>query len=114
MDFTFDIHRLTALGAPVYNVLSTQMEGTTKKTRLKSTRSQRKWEIEIRMRSNSERDEILTHWDTQKGTLTPFNWVLPSFYGGETIYVRYVSMEYSSPEGAGILHNFVIQLEEAL
>lgn len=112
-DFEFGIHRVTN-SPPKYNVLETEMEGMKKKTRLKSTTPVREWSIEIRARTNTERDAILAHYSGQNGSLTAFNWIVPSFWGGSTYYVRYKSFAYESPEGLGSLHNFQITFEEAI
>jgi hypothetical protein len=100
--------------AKKYNVLKTEMEGMKVKTRLKSTSPVREWEIEIRCRTNTERDAILTHYEGQNGSLTAFNWTAPTFFGGETYFVRYKEFEYENPEGLGNVWNFRIIFEEVI
>ena len=113
-NFTFPIHRMTPLSAPVYNVVKTQMEGWHIKRRLKSANPVRRWEVEIRGRTNSERDEIIAHWNSQKGDVIPFNWVVPTFWGGNTFYVTYEEMNYDNPPGLGNVWDFVIIFKEEL
>lgn len=110
-DFDFPVHRMTP-GPPKWNVLQTQMEGWTKKTRLKSTVPVREWTIEIRGRTNTERDLIIAHYNGQFGETTAFNWIVPEFFGGETYYVRYKTFSYENPEGLGNIWNFEIGFEE--
>lgn len=111
-DFTFEIHRLTP-EAPKYNVLQTKMEGWRVKRRLKSTEPQRRWTVEIRGRINSERDSILSHYNGQIGSLTPFDWIVPTFFGGQTFYVTYESFTYENPDGMGNVWDFqIIFIEE--
>lgn len=112
-DFTFEIHRMTP-GIPKYHVVQTQFEGWKIKRRLKSSDPRRSWNVEIRGRTNTERDAIISHWNTQKGTLIPFNWVVPTFFGGDTFYVVYVDMSYANPEGLGNIWNFDINFLEEL
>ena len=113
-DFSFAIHRLTP-EPPKYNVLTTQMEGWRVKRRLKSTQPQRRWAIEIRGQTNSERDLILTHWNGQKGSLTPFNWIVtPIFFGDDTFYVTYEELSYVNPSGIGNVWHFNITFLEEL
>lgn len=113
-DFTFDFHRCTPREAPKYNVLKTQMEGWKVKTRLKSTDPVRWWEIEIRGRTNTERDLIIAHWDGQFGQTTPFNWVRPASWDGITYYVTYESMNYTNPPGFFNVWDFVIIFKEEI
>lgn len=113
-DFTFSFHRMTPLEAPKFNVLQTQMEGWKTKTRLKATDSKRSWEIEIRGRTDSERDSIVSHWNGQYGITNPFNWVLPSDWGNTTYYVKYVSMTYSNPPGFYNVWDFIITFIEEI
>ena len=111
-DFTFGIHRLTP-EKPNYNVLQTKMDGWRVKRRLKSTVPQRRWSMEIRGRTNSERDSILAHYNGQTGSLTPFDWIVPTFFGGQTFYVTYEDFSYENPDGLGNIWNFqIIFLEE--
>jgi hypothetical protein len=112
-DFNFNIHRMTP-EAPKYNVVATKMEGWRVKRRLKSTQPQRRWVIEIRGRINSERDLILAHYNGQNAGLTPFNWVVPSFFGGQTYYVTYEDFSYENPDGLGNVWNFLIVFLEEL
>jgi hypothetical protein len=113
-DFTFGLHSMIQLGPSEYNVLSTKGEGWTVKTRLKSTRPARRWQVEIRGRTIAERDLILAHWDTQYGTLDYFNWIVPAFWGGETYVVYYETMDISNPENIGNIFEFSIVFKEAL
>lgn len=111
-DFTFDIHRMTP-EAPKYNILSTRAEGWRVKRRLKSTLPQRRWAIEIRGRTNTERDALLAHYNGQYSSLTPFNWVVPTFFGGDTFYVTYEEFDYENPDGLGNIWDFhIVFLEE--
>ena len=112
-DFTFAVHRVTP-EPPKYNVLQTKMEGWRVKRRLKSTVPQRRWSIEIRGQTNTERNSILSHWSGQYGPLTPFNWIVtPTFFGDATYYVTYEDFSYANPEGMGNIWNFsIIFLEE--
>ena len=113
VDFAFPVHRVSP-EAPKYNVLQTKMEGWRVKRRLKSSLPQRRWTVEIRGRTNSERDLILTHYNGQQGPLTPFDWIItPTFFGNETIEVTYESFTYENPDGLGNVWNFnIIFLEE--
>ena len=81
---------------------------------MKSTLSQRQWTIEIRGRTNTERDAILSHYNSMKGSLTPFNWIVPTFFGGNTFYVTYGDFSYSNPDGMGNIWNFQIMFVEEL
>lgn len=112
-NFTFGVHRVTPT-APKFNVLQTEMEGMKIKSRLKSTDPVQSWTIEIRGRTNSEAALIKAHWITQQGQTIPFNWIVPTFWGGETRYVQYVSMEYENPDGLGNIWNFVINVKEVI
>jgi len=113
-NFSFDIHRCTAK-TPVWNNIATEMEGMKKKTRLKSTQPKRTWEIELRLQDGSETQNVLDHFNGQYGINgTPFNWIQPDFFGGNTYYVRYVGLDYSNPEGLGTHWNFSIIFEESL
>jgi hypothetical protein len=113
-DFSFEIHRLTP-EAPKYNVLATKMEGWRVKRRLKSTAPQRRWTIEIRGRTNGERDSILSHYNGQFSSLIPFNWIVtPIFFGNYTFYVTYEEFEYDNPDGLGNVWNFNITFLEEL
>lgn len=114
MPFTFPIHRLTS-DPPKYNVLQTNMDGWRTKRRLKSTAPQRRWTIEIRGRTNDERDLIITHYNSKKGSLTPFNWTInPTFFGEATYYVTYEDFSYDNPDGMGNVTNFLIVFLEEL
>ena len=114
MPFTFPIHRLTP-EAPKYNVLQTKMEGWRTKRRLKSTAPQRRWIIEIRGRTNDEKDLILAHYNSKKGPLTPFYWTInPVFFGDATYYVTYEDFSYENPDGMGNVWNFSITFLEEL
>lgn len=111
-DFTFDIHRMTP-EKPRYNVIQTKMEGWRVKRRLKSTVPQRRWAVEIRGRTNTERDAIIAHYNGEYGELTPFNWIVPTFFGGDTFYVTYEEFSYSNPPGLGNIWDFsIVFLEE--
>jgi hypothetical protein len=116
-DFSFPIHRMSP-GAPEYNVLQTDMEGWKRKSRLKSTHPRRTWDIEIRGRTNSEKDLIIAHWDGQAAGNLPFNWIVtPTFFSGgvpTTYYVRYKELKYENPEGMGNVWNFNISFVEEL
>lgn len=116
-NFTFPIHRMSP-GKPEYNVISTQMEGWKVKSRLKSTEPRRTWEVEIRGRTNSEKDSIVAHFDGQNGYNIPFNWiVVPNFFTGDndtTYYVRYKEFSYSNPPGLGNIWEIIISFAEEL
>lgn len=114
-DFTFSVHRVTPHPRK-YNVLLTTMEGWLKKARMKSTEGYRKWDVEIRGRTNTEKAAIVSHYEGQNGELTPFNWVVtPSFFeGGNTYYVRYESFTHENPDGLGNVWNFSITFVEEL
>lgn len=111
-DFTFECHHCEP-GTPIYNVLSTEMEGVTEKSRLISTRPKKTWQIEIRLQTKAERDQVLAHYTGQSGTLIPFNWTtVPSYIDStSTYYVKYV--EYSETLTA-TLFNITIKFKEAL
>lgn len=113
VDFNFALHRLTP-EAPKFNVLQTKMEGWRVKRRLKSTLSQRRWTVEIRGQTNTERDAILAHYNGQQGSLTPFDWIInPIFFGDDTFTVTYESFSYENPNGLGNVWIFnIIFLEE--
>jgi hypothetical protein len=89
-DFNFIPHHCSPKRKD-YNVVSTDMEGMRIKTRLKSSLPMREWELEFRIQNKTERDALLSHYDSQYGTLTPFNWTsIPTYISSETsIYVRY-------------------------
>lgn len=112
MDFSYEPHAVRP-GTPQWNVLATDMEGMTKKTRLISTRSKMTWELEFRLQTKAERDLLLAHYNGQNGSLTPFNWTsVPSYIDStSTYYVRYV--EYVETLIA-TLFNVVLKFEEAL
>lgn len=116
-NFTFAIHRMTP-GKPEYNVASTQMEGWKVKSRLKSTDPKRSWEVEIRGRTNAERDSIIAHYDGQNGFNVPFNWVVtPNWFTNgvpTTYFVRYKEFSYANPPGIGNIWDFVISFIEEL
>ena len=114
-DFSFEIHRC-APGTPEYNLTSSQMEAWKIKSRLKSTHPRSTWEIEIRGRTNAEKDLILAHYNGQGGYNIPFNWIVtPIFFSGDTPttrYVRYKEFKYSNPPGVGNIWDFVIVFVE--
>jgi len=112
-NFSFPIHRMTP-GTPQYNVISTKFDGWKIKKRLKSSTPLRTWNIEIRGRTNTERDAIIVHWNTQNGSLIPFTWDVPTFFGGTSFYVTYVDMSYANPDGIGNIWNFDINFMEEL
>lgn len=112
-DFLFPIHRMTP-EPPHYNVLITQMEGMRIKRRLKSSAPYRRWTIEMRGRTNDERDAILAHWDEQVGPMIPFNWYVPEFFGGEVYYVVYETMNYENPVGMGNIWDFTCVFREEI
>ena len=97
-----------------YNVVRTDMEGMRIKTRLKSTRPIREWELEFRIQNKTERDALLSHYDSQYGTLSPFNWTsIPTYISSEaSVYVRYKS--YSEELMVMNVWEIKISLEEAL
>jgi hypothetical protein len=113
VDFVFPIHRMTPK-APKYNIVSTTMEGWRVKRRLKSSMPIREWSVEIRGRLNAERDLILAHYNGQTASLTPFNWVVPTFFGGQTFYVTYKEFDYDNPDGLGNIWDFHIVFREEL
>lgn len=111
-DFSFNVHRITP-EAPVFNVVKTQMEGTRVKRRLKSTESQRRWSVEIRGRTTSEKNAILSHYNGQQGGTTPFYWNVPAPWGGDTFYVTYDDFSYENPDGLyNVWEIYIVFLEE--
>jgi hypothetical protein len=115
--FSFDVHSINP-HTPEYNVLQTQMEGWKRKTRLKSTDPVRRWTVEVRGRTNSEKDLIVAHWDDNNGPLTNFTWnVLPAIWNtgyGTSYQVQYESMEYDNPDGKANIWDFTITFREWL
>jgi hypothetical protein len=112
-DFDFDPHHCVQTKKE-YNVLKTDMEGMKIKTRLKSTLPLRQWELVFHLQSNTERNALLSHYDGQYGSLTPFNWTsIPEHISAESsIYVRYVS--YKEDVIATNCIEVSIEFEEAL
>jgi hypothetical protein len=110
-DFTFPIHRCTP-GPKEYNVLSTTSEGWKVKTRMKTTHPRQTWNVEIRGRTDAEKDSIVSHYDGQGANNVPFNWVVtPVFFAGgtpTTRYVRYKEFSWENPDGLGNIWNFAI------
>lgn len=113
MDFNFTPHHCVPLKKD-YNVLRTEMEGMKVKTRLKSTRPLRAWELEFRIQNNNERLAYLGHWDNQYGICVPFNWLsVPDYISTESsIYVRYIS--YKEELIVNNVWIITVQFEEAL
>ena len=115
--FNFEVHSIDP-GIPKWNVLQTDFEGWKRKTRLKSTDPIRRWTVEVRGRTNSEKDIILTHYNDNNGPLTNFQWnVLPTVWntGYGTYYqVQYESMEYSNPDSIANVWDFSITFREWL
>jgi hypothetical protein len=116
-DFDFYVHSIKP-EIPQYNVLHSDYEGWKRKSRLKSSLPIRKWQIEIRGQTNSEKDLIVAHWDSCSGTVEDFTWnVLPSIWNtgyGTSYQVQYESMDYSNPEQMANIWNFVIVFREYL
>jgi len=116
-DFTFEIHSFNP-EPPVYNIIQTKMEGWRIKRRLKSSLPQSRWSIEIRGRTNAEKDAILAHYTGQTAGLTPFNWtVTPAWFdstGGSPYYVTYESFSYTHVAGMNNIWNFEITFLEEL
>jgi hypothetical protein len=90
-NFSWISHR-TEPDAPIWNVVSTDMEGMKKKTRLKSTDPMRMWTLFFRIQTNAERETLLGHFNAQYGSTEPFYWTsVPDHISAEaSIYVRYV------------------------
>jgi hypothetical protein len=113
-DFTFEIHRCVP-HAPQYNIIKTQMEGFREYRRLKSTDPIRRWDIEMRGKTNAERDSILSHYNFHNGGLDPFYWTPnPTFFGSDTEYVTYEDFQMDCPEGLGNIWHFYITFKEEL
>ena len=113
-DFTFECHHCE-VGTPAWNVLSTDMEGLRKKTRLVSSLPMKSWTLVFRLLTKDERDLILAHYNAQKGPLTPFNWTsIPNWVDTSVsyYYVRYKS--YKEQLSAGTLWEVTVELELAL
>lgn len=113
-DFAFDCHHIT-VNPPEWNVLLTDMEGMRKKTRLVSSLPKKSWILVFRLLTKDERDLILAHYNTQKGSLIPFYWTsIPSWVDTSVsyYYVRYTS--YKETLSAGTLFELEITFEEAL
>jgi hypothetical protein len=113
--FEFEVHAIDP-HTPQWNVLTTDMEAWTRKTRLKSTDPIRKWTIEVRGRTNAEKDLILAHWNDNQGTLTNFTWnILPEVWNagyGTSYFVNYMSMEFSNPDNNANIWDFIIVFRE--
>lgn len=115
--FNFEVHSIDPQ-TPEYNVLQTDFEGWKRKTRLKSSLPIRKWTIEVRGRSNSEKDLIVAHWSGESGPLNNFTWViLPTIWNvgyGSSYQVQYESMTYENPDEIANIWDFVIVFREWL
>jgi hypothetical protein len=114
-DFTFEIHSFIP-EPPIYNVLTTKMEGWKVKRRLKSTAPQRRWHIEIRGRTTSEKNSIVSHFEGQYSNLTPFNWVVnPTSFDSGTYYVTYEDFQFeNSKQGVYNVWDFSITFLEEI
>ncbi len=115
--FNFEVHSINP-HTPEWNVLQTDMEGWKRKTRLKSTDPIRRWTVEIRGRTNSEKDSILAHFNDNNGALTNFLWnVLPTIWNtgyGTSYQVQYESFEYANPDNIANVWDFTITFREWL
>jgi hypothetical protein len=112
-DFDFEIHHIE-VGAPIYNVLSTDMEGYHRKTRLISSSPKRTWKIFIRLRTLAERNLILAHYNSMYGNLTSFNWTsIPTYIGFESASVSVYYVSYKETL-VGTLWDIEIDFQEAL
>jgi len=115
--FNFEVHSIKPK-TPDWNVLQTQFEGWNRKTRLKSTDPIRGWSIEIRGRTNTEKDTILAHFNDQNGTYMNFTWnVLPTIWNtgyGTSYQVTYETLEYVNPGNVANIWDFVIAFKEWL
>jgi hypothetical protein len=115
--FNFEIHSIKPK-TPEWNVLQTDFEGWSRKTRLKSTDPIRRWETEIRGRTNTEKDLILAHFNDQNGSYMNFTWnILPAIWNtgyGTSFQVQYESFEYANPSGVANIWEFVIAFREWL
>ncbi len=113
-DFDFVCHHCEP-GTPSWNVLSTDMEGMRKKTRLVSSLAMKSWILVFRLLTKTERDLMLAHYNAQKGALTPFNWTsIPSWVDTSVsyYYVRYKS--YKEQLIAATLWEITVELELSL
>ena len=113
--FEFEVHSIDPQ-TPEWNVLQTDFEGWKRKTRLKSSDSIRRWIIEIRGRTNSEKDAILAHYNDQNGPFYNFTWnVLPAIWNagyGTSFQVQYESVEYANPGNVANIWDFTITFRE--
>jgi hypothetical protein len=116
-DFTWKPHRVEG-GTPKWNVLKTDMEGKTTKTRLKSSRSYNSWTLFFRVQTQTEYEAILNHYNGQKGELTAFNWLsayIPTHMNPNAasyFTVRYAAFK-ADPIAWGVW-DIEIKFEEAL
>ena len=98
-----------------YNVLRTEMEGFKIKTRLKSNKKKRVFELFFMGLTVAEKDSIVSHYDGQYSGLTPFYWTtVPDHVSSteDSIYVRYLSMKIDEVNAA--IHEMTIQFEDAV
>lgn len=113
-DFAFACHHIEP-GTPAWNVLTTDMEGMRKKRRLVSTLPIKSWALTFRLLTKVERDLMLAHYNSMKGTLTPFHWTsIPTWVDVTTSYYNVVYKSYKEQLSAGTLWEIVVEFEEAL
>lgn len=111
--FDFEIHHIE-VGTPIYNVLSTDMEGYHKKTRLITSSPKRTWKIYIYLQTLAERNLILAHYNSMYGGLTSFSWTsIPTYIGFESSSVNVYYISYKETL-TGTLWNIEIEFEEVL
>ena len=94
-DFTYNAHEVE-FGPPEYNVVTSEMEWMKEKTRLKSTLPKRTFTLKFKLQSSTEKDILLSHFNSCYGSYLSFNWTsIPSDLSSETsIEVRYKSFSY--------------------
>jgi hypothetical protein len=111
-DFNFSIHHIEP-GPPIFNVLSTDMEGYKKKTRLITTLPKRTWKVFMYLLTKAERDLVLAHYNSCYGGLTSFHWTSVPTYIDTVSYYNVIYTGYKETLTA-TLFNIEIDFEEFL
>ena len=112
-NFDFTAHEIDE-GPPVYNTVITKMEGLRRKARVKSSEPDRTFKLKFNGQTDTEKNAIKAHYDSQYGDGDPFYWTtVPSdIDSGTNIYVRYKSISFDKIMNN--IHEISIEFQEEI